>query len=436
MEDTNRERLQRLGNDILTVSKNELLVSMRFLELAFPMLTNRMNMSTFLIATDGESLFYQPRFLSERYQLDRILVNRAYLHLLFHCLFGHVFRERDLEGNELEESLWHLSCDMVCEYLIDHMEFSSIQWIEDERKMAWYDKLEHVLPIISADGVYDYLNKNDKEIEDIDRLSLLFLVDDHCFWNQKKRKKGAYEEEKKKEQENRWGELSEKIETGLETYYRAQGNKTGTLMKFLRIKNRKKQDYGTFLHKFATINEEIKEDFDSFDYGFYLYGMNLYGNMPLIEELEYKEEYRIREFVIAIDTSGSCSFETITRFIETTFDLLTSQNLFGNKMDIYLIQCDNEVKDILHLTSKEQIIQQMQQFEVKGHGGTDFRPVFSYVANLQKQKILKNLKGLLYFTDGYGIYPKQKTEYKTAFIFPSGDYQEMEVPPWAMKLIL
>ena len=31
-------------------------------------------------------------------------------------------------------------------------------------------------------------------------------------------------------------------------------------------------------------------DMDSFDYGFYNYGMTVYGNMPLIEELEYREE--------------------------------------------------------------------------------------------------------------------------------------------------
>ena len=44
---------------------------------------------------------------------------------------------------------------------------------------------------------------------------------------------------------------------------------------------------------------------DEFDYNFYTYGFALYENMPLIEPLEYREVKRIREFVIAIDTSGS-----------------------------------------------------------------------------------------------------------------------------------
>ena len=50
---------------------------------------------------------------------------------------------------------------------------------------------------------------------------------------------------------------------------------------------------------------------------------------------------------------------------------------------------------------------------------------------------LKDLKGLLYFTDGFGIYPVKKPPYDTAFLFMRGEaYQDVDVPPWAMKLIL
>ncbi len=55
-------------------------------------------------------------------------------------------------------------------------------------------------------------------------------------------------------------------------------------------------------------------DMDSFDYGYYHYGLTLYGNIPLIEELEYKEETGIEDFVIVIDTSGSCASSLIQNF--------------------------------------------------------------------------------------------------------------------------
>ena len=56
-------------------------------------------------------------------------------------------------------------------------------------------------------------------------------------------------------------------------------------------------------------------DEDSFDYIFYNFGMEQYGNLPLIEPLEYKEVNRLEELVIAIDTSGSCSKELVRRFL-------------------------------------------------------------------------------------------------------------------------
>ncbi len=43
-------------------------------------------------------------------------------------------------------------------------------------------------------------------------------------------------------------------------------------------------------------------DDDAFDFIFYTYGLQMYGNLPLIEALEYKEVKKVEELVIAIDT--------------------------------------------------------------------------------------------------------------------------------------
>ena len=78
----------------------------------------------------------------------------------------------------------------------------------------------------------------------------------------------------------------------------------------------------------------------------------------------------------------------------------------------------------------------LESFEVKGQGGTDFRPVFGHVNELIRQKAFHRLKGLIYFTDGYGIYPAKRPLYDTAFVFMKEDYQDVDVPIWAIKLIL
>ena len=60
---------------------------------------------------------------------------------------------------------------------------------------------------------------------------------------------------------------------------------------------------------------------------------------------------------------------------------------------------------------------------IKGLGGTDFRPVFQRVDEMIRDGEFANLKGLIYFTDGYGLFPEDGCEIP-------------EVPVWAMKLVL
>ena len=78
----------------------------------------------------------------------------------------------------------------------------------------------------------------------------------------------------------------------------------------------------------------------------------------------------------------------------------------------------------------------MENFKLIGFGGTDFRPAFEYVNELCRKKVFRHLKGLLYFTDGYGTYPARRPDYDVAFVFLEESYNDRHVPPWAIKLIL
>ena len=69
-------------------------------------------------------------------------------------------------------------------------------------------------------------------------------------------------------------------------------------------------------------------------------------------------------------------------------------------------------------------------------GGTDFRPACAYVDEMVRKRRFKKLRGLLYFTDGYGTFPVQMPLYDTAFVFMRDQYTDVDVPPWAMKVIL
>ena len=57
------------------------------------------------------------------------------------------------------------------------------------------------------------------------------------------------------------------------------------------------------------------------------------------------------------------------------------------------------------------------QFTIKGGGNTDFRPAFNYINQMIENGEFDNLGGVIYFTDGKGIYPMKMPDYKTAFVY-------------------
>lgn len=497
MENEAKLRLKSLGEKILETSRSELYLSMRFLDMAFAELKPVMNLSTFLIGTEGLTLQYNPRFLIQRYQDNPVNVNRAYLHTILHCLFRHMYIREDRE-----EEVFSVSCDIAVEYLIDQMEFPSTKRLVSDFRLEWYERLEKTLKVLTAEGIYQRLMEAKLSSQELVHLETSFLVDDHQFWDAKKKESGdsskdpnnqpkgdndskgtndsdgsndskdpksssdskdskaSKESNQSKEskdqskensnkhgaskpsldknqikQANRWKELSEKTKVNAEAFTKQAGDEVKKLLFGLQVANRERYDYKEFLRKFAVLVENIQVDDNSFDYAFYSYGMEMYHNIPLIEPLEYKESFMVEEFVIAIDTSGSCSEQLIQKFVEETFQILKSTESYGRKLKLHIIQCDNEVKEDILIEDLEQLKAYQENFIVKGFGGTDYRPVFSYVEQLRREKKLMHLKGLLYFTDGYGIFPEKRTDYETAFIFIDEDNSEVKVPPWAMKLV-
>lgn len=103
------------------------------------------------------------------------------------------------------------------------------------------------------------------------------------------------------------------------------------------------------------------------------------------------------EIVVAIDTSGSIGQEELTQF---TSEIVSISKVVNNlKMIVY--QIDAEIQDKLEV--KNGNLKKILNMKMKGGGGTDFIPVFD-----KMKADHKNMKLLIYFTDGYGDFPKQK----------------------------
>ena len=243
---------------------------------------------------------------------------------------------------------------------------------------------------------------------------------------------------KKIENLNRqWKETSERMEAELLASGKEASQDRGSLDRILSISNRRRTDYREFLRKFAILREVTTIDPDSFDYGFYNYGLEVYGNMPLIEENEYREMNRIRTLVIAIDTSASCQEVLVQRFLNETAAVLRNIGQFFSSSEVHIIECDEHVQDEIVVRDISDLEKYAESFHVKGGFGTDFRPVFSYIEEKRRTGEIRDMEALMYFTDGMGIYPEKPTDYDTAFVFFNDEeLDDSKVPDWAMKLYI
>ena len=419
------EKLRSLGVSILCAARDELYFSMRFLDVALSSFVYRMDISVSPFGTDGAVMYFHPQYLGGLLRQNRILVNRGYLHMVFHCIFRHMFKQAD------DARYWDLSCDIAAEHLIDGCDLRPVRWSRSLLRRETYRKLEDKKRVMNAERIFRELKSWELTEKELAGLEEEFRADDHRYWENKNP-----EQKQEPELRKKWQEINEKMETDLETFSKEASEQNGSFLGELRVENRERQDYREFLRKFSVLREEMGTDPDTFDYGFYSYGLSLYGNMPLIEPQETREVRKIADFAVVIDTSMSCSGDLVRRFLEETYSVLKQNDSYFRKVNVHIIQCDEKVHTDVTITSEKELRAYMEHFELYGEGGTDFRPAFAYVDELIRRGEFDDLKGLIYFTDGYGIYPSRMPAYKTAFVFAEEDYTDADVPAWAIRLIL
>ncbi len=456
-DEEKKDKISSAARDVLRLSRNTLVVELRFLDSAVSRLIQKES-SVICFATDGRLLLYEPLFVLKRYMADRASPVRDYLHTVLHCVYRHMFVH-----TLVDHALWDLSCDIAVESSVTDLGLRAAAAGREEKQARACRELREAAGMLTAEKLYSHFIGNRPSEERLEQLRELFRADDHALWymTQAEKEEAGIEfeasdgkgrggrsddndEDGDKEgslvralgSELDWKEVGQRIQVDMETFSRKQGTERGGMVQNLLSVNRERYDYTDFLRKFASRGEVMKTDDDEFDYIFYTYGLRLYRNMPLVEPLEYREIKRIREFVIAIDTSGSVSGRLVQSFIQKTYNVLCSTESFFSKINLHIVQCDADIQEDVKITSREEFDSYLASMKIYGLGGTDFRPVFSYVDSLAEQGEFRNLKGLIYFTDGFGTFPQKKPAYDTAFVFVDEAYNNPDVPPWAIKLVL
>ena len=426
--ETREAVVSKLASKIWSLSRDRLLINLRFLDVALSSLRFQSRQQSGQVCCDvnapqGAVIYYDPTEVVRLYKKNPANVTRMYLHILLHCIFNHSYKY-----DRVEQELWDVSVDMAVENAALNLNLPGLETTGDRQRRETLAQWKTRVGTLTADRIYRSLKSDRLGVSELLELGLLFQRDVHERWGPSETLEVTAAQ---------WKKISERIKAELKSFSEDKSDDKSILQN-LEEATQDHYDYGSFLRKFSVSGEDIRINDDEFDYVYYTYGLSLYGNLPLVEPLEYKDVNKIKEFVVAIDTSGSCRGAVVQAFLNKTYNILKSSENFFRKVNIHIIQCDSEVRRDTKITNDEDFETFMREGQLEGFGSTDFRPVFAYVDKAIECGVFENLKGLIYFTDGYGVFPEHKPShnYDTAFVFLEDDYEKPPIPPWAIKLVL
>lgn len=418
------DSVEEYSEKLIELAKNTIMIRYRYFDVALSKIKPVSQSGLGGYKMDGDTLYYDPKRLLKDYLDDANYVVRLYMHVIFHKLFLHEFRVK----SEYYD-YYMLASDIAVENCILETGSKSLALLKDAEEQMEIDILKKKIPFITAEYVYRYFLEQNLGQEKIQFYHDIFSMDIHSEPDS-----GTNDAELMISLED-WRKLSRRVMTEIKRFSDRE-NESESLSVNLKDATQDRESYENILKRFAVWGEEIKVNPDEFDYVYYTYGLKLYDNIPLIEPLEYTESKRIRDFVIVIDTSASCSNAQIKEFLTKTVDILSETETFFNKVNIHVIAADAVVQWDKTITNRQELLELAGNFALTGRGATDFRPAFDQVDLLRKKKELDELKGLIYFTDGYGIYPSKAPDYGVIFAFVQEDKNRPKVPGWAIEVII
>ena len=169
-------RINKAARDVLRLSRNTLIVNLRFLDTAISRL-QPVPVDNLIYATDGIHLGYGPKHILLRFKGEAEQPARDYLHVVLHCVFSHMF-----VSTLIDQELWNLACDIAVENTIADLGFRAVETSVQAKQNTEISKLKSNVNMLTAEKIYAYFRDQNISIDEINQLRKLFEVDDHSVW--------------------------------------------------------------------------------------------------------------------------------------------------------------------------------------------------------------------------------------------------------------
>jgi predicted metal-dependent peptidase len=353
--------------------------------------------------TDGTRIFFNANYFNNLRQAEKIYL---VAHEVWHCVFQHFKRRQDREPNR-----FNYAADLEIDFMLGNEGFKVIDILP--HKESWKG--------LSAEEIYERLDENaDRGAGvDIHIYEDTELIDPSEF-------AGAADDEDVEQKEQKGSDNNKQEGSGNATdiiidndYQPSISPRTERRMRewVINASQHIKRIQGKTP---AWLQELIEDRFEpqiSWKDILLEFVTSCFGGsrkwLPPNRRYAHQGLYlpsRKDEFLtvtVAIDTSGS-TMADLPAFLAELKGIVES---FG-RYEIKMIECDMVIQNVRTYSEWDPFEHEQVMFH--GFGGTDFRPVFDYVAREAEEPRL-----LVYLTDGYGEAPEHPPKYDVLWVLTS-----------------
>jgi len=313
------------------------------------------------MVTDGYYIYVSPSFCET---LTEDEISGVFAHEVMHCVLGHL----DRRGGR-DRLLWNIAIDYATNLLLTDFGF----------KLPASGLLDRRYKGQTAEEIYDGLIKDphvsrlcngfDQHIEPGDAEGQTLRGEDYPSTDERRRLRAVILREMQKEWSRRGrGTIPGELQREIERASRAQLSWQQLLARFMS--GLRRSDY-----RLCPFNKKHLWR------GVYLPSLGIPGPDHL---------------VLAVDTSGSVSPAELGQFV-AELDRLRAMT----ECRLSLLHCDAAIQRVDEIGAGETTI--LPSRKLCGGGGTDFRPVFDWVAKRE----MPRPDAVVYCTDGLGEFPPQ-----------------------------